>query len=173
MGQISMNKCLGMLLFLLVLSLAACKINSSDTKIQYMPDMADSPVIDSQGGFIDPPDHSIATGAILYPENQTEAGEVLKNPVPSTPETIAEGKRLWMIFCKNCHGLEGQGDGTLGPTYPYPPTLITDPYRAMADGSYYYHITKGGSIMPAYGNRVSSEERWQIINYIRSLQNKG
>ncbi|MBI2879054.1 MAG: cytochrome c [Candidatus Rokubacteria bacterium] len=98
-----------------------------------------------------------------------EQGSRMKNPVTPTPESVARGKPLYAIYCAPCHGPEGAGDGPVGPKF-IPATDLRQPAtQQKSDGYLAHYIGHGGAIMPAYGEAISVEERWDIVNYVRSL----
>ena len=106
--------------------------------------------------------------------NQTLAGMQLVNPVAYDDESVAEGKRLFNIYCSICHGKTGDGDGYLYTSglFPAKPTSLIDSYvQNKPDGEIYYVITAGSisGLMGPHGTQVTPDERWEIINYIRSL----
>jgi len=164
------------LVFAATSMLVSCDRNrdgySSSTKLQYVPDMADTPVSKTQRTYLDPPAGSVATGAILYPETAVESEELLENPFPGSDYVIAKGRHLWGIFCVTCHGADAGGDHSLGDTYPRPPDLRHSAFQDRGDGYFFHVITFGNVIMPGYGHAISSVERWQIIHYLRQLQNE-
>ncbi len=109
--------------------------------------------------------------------DQKKAGEVLTNPVPATDENLAEGKRLYGIFCADCHGAGGKGDGHLytAKLFPARPRDLTSSYvQDMPDGSIFFIITEGSvsGLMGPHGVQISPENRWKIVNYIRSFVKK-
>lgn len=171
-----------------LLATAACKRDPNQTKMQYVPDMADTAALKSQRDYLQPPEGSVALSAksykaVLmkgpagaedfprpYPATIEEAEKTLQNPVPATPEALAQGKALWGKFCITCHGADGAGDGSITDIYPKPPNLIAKDYPARKDGFYFHKMTFGGAIMPSYGHAISAEERWMIAHYIHELQ---
>ena len=109
--------------------------------------------------------------------NQTLAGMQLVNPVVYDDESVAEGKRLFNIYCSICHGKTGNGEGYLFTSglFPAKPTSLIDSYvQNKPDGDIYYVITAGSisGLMGPHGTQVTPDERWEIINYIRSLVKK-
>lgn len=95
------------------------------------------------------------------------------NPVPPNPDSIAAGEALYLENCLPCHGSTGAGDGPVGRTLNPPPadlTLHTQP-GVHPDGRLYNWITNGfqDSVMPAFNEKLSNEERWHLVNYIRTL----
>lgn len=100
-----------------------------------------------------------------------------KNPVPSTPESIAKGKELYFERTKGncifCHGETGAGNEANLPRLRRKPADLTKKERmtAMTDGEIFWKISKGiTGIMPAGEIRMKEpEERWHVVNYIRTL----
>lgn len=90
------------------------------------------------------------------------------NPVPPTPESIARGRMLFVQNCISCHGETGRGDGPLAAMLPLPPANLYDHVPYHPDQFFYNVITRGiGGIMPAFGNTISEEDRWNILNFLR------
>lgn len=73
-------------------------------KVQYVPDMADAPTMKPQENYLEPPQGSVATNAILYPATVEEAEKSLKNPLPNEPQVVALGEKTYNTFCVPCHG---------------------------------------------------------------------
>jgi mono/diheme cytochrome c family protein len=95
-----------------------------------------------------------------------------KNPVPATPQSLAHGQRLFATYCQPCHGPGGKGDGLVTPRFIPPPDLTSAMVQAKTDGHFSYYIGYGGAIMPAYGEALSVTDRWDIVNFMRSLAKK-
>jgi mono/diheme cytochrome c family protein len=98
------------------------------------------------------------------------------NPVPSSAESIAKGKELYMERTKGncvfCHGETGAGNEANLPRLRRKPADLTNKERmsAMTDGELFWKISKGiTGIMPAGEKRMTEEERWHVVNYIRTL----
>jgi mono/diheme cytochrome c family protein len=95
-----------------------------------------------------------------------------KNPVELNLASIAEGKRLYgATDCAMCHGKEGDGKGVLAKDVNM---NLHDWRRAASlekftDGELSYLVVKGKGRMPAYENRETPEQIWEIVNYIRSM----
>ena len=105
-----------------------------------------------------------------------EDADKTKNPTTVTPESIAKGKELYMEKTKGncvfCHGDTGTGNEANMPRLRRKPADLTNKERmtAMTDGEVYWKITKGiQGIMPAGEKRMSEEERWHVVNYVRTL----
>jgi len=102
--------------------------------------------------------------------------ELIDNPYAITDDGLARGKELYNTFCAICHGEKGDGNGYLardGGAYPVAPAqLISDEFTAASNGRFYHSIMYGKNLMGSYKDKISYEERWQVIHYIRSLQAK-
>lgn len=96
-----------------------------------------------------------------------------KNPIAADAQSLARGKKLFDIHCTPCHGPAGKGDGPVTPRFIPPPDLTSQPVQAKSDGHFSYYIGYGGAIMPAYGEALSVNDRWDIVNHLRALAKKG
>jgi mono/diheme cytochrome c family protein len=106
-------------------------------------------------------------GSHAHPQ-VTEEEAVRGNPVESSPESIQRGQMLFFQNCTLCHGESGRGDGPAARTLPIPPANLYDHIPYHPDQFFYSVITNGLSgIMPAFGNQLSDEDRWHILNFLR------
>jgi mono/diheme cytochrome c family protein len=95
----------------------------------------------------------------------------MKNPAPGDKASIAMGKLLWTKHCKSCHGSVGAGDGTKATSLK---TKMNDfsskAVQSATDGELYYKSFVGRDEMPNYEKKIiDEEERWAIINFIRTM----
>jgi mono/diheme cytochrome c family protein len=96
------------------------------------------------------------------------------NPIPSNPESIAKGKELYLTKgnCIFCHGETGAGNQTNLPRLRRTPADLTDK-KVMSkntDGELFWKVTRGiPMIMPPGEKRLNEEERWHVVNYIKTL----
>lgn len=84
---------------------------------------------------------------------------------------MARGQDRYAIYCTPCHGALGDGNGItkqygMGAT----PTYHDDRLRNMADGEIYNTITNGKGNMLSYADKLTPEDRWAVIAYVRALQ---
>lgn len=98
------------------------------------------------------------------------------NPVSASAESIAKGKEFYLERTKGncifCHGETGSGNEANLPRLRRKPADLANKERmkAMTDGELFWKISKGiNGIMPAGEKRMSEEERWHVVNYIRTL----
>jgi mono/diheme cytochrome c family protein len=93
-----------------------------------------------------------------------------KNPIASTQESIAAGQKIYSKTCAMCHGKGGDADGPAVIELNIHPAKLSDPKLATeSDGSLFWKITTGKKPMPTYGKRFSETDRWNLVNYIRTL----
>lgn len=96
------------------------------------------------------------------------------NPVPNTPEVLAEARAHWADHCATCHANDGSGETPLGThTYPPAPDLRLPATQQMTDGELFYVIQNGIrlSAMPAWGGSGDHDEQdsWKLVHFIRHL----
>ena len=109
-------------------------------------------------------------GELSYPKEEREAAALRKNPVAASPESVRTGGQLFSIYCTPCHGATGKGDGLVAAKF-VPPADLTNPelQKARTDGYWQSYLSAGGSVMPSYAEALTSEERWHVVNYLRTL----
>ena len=100
------------------------------------------------------------------------AARTLVNPLDSTAEVIAEGKRLYGIFCTHCHGDDGQTPGLVGEKYLGVPSYTSPAVKNLNQGHIFHVLSRGIRRMPSHASQLSIEERWQIARYVQVLQNQ-
>lgn len=173
--------------------ISACSHDNRKPGLEFMPEMyrspgyetyAPSPLTADSASAMTPVAGTISRGQMMafnYPntnEGYEAAGKELTNPLPVTEENLAEGKRKFEIFCVHCHGVTGDGKGTLNITSkgggPFPvPSYFDDAHKDLTDGKMFFSITYGKNLMGPHAPQVSQEDRWRIIMYINKLQNDG
>jgi len=105
--------------------------------------------------------------ATVHVADRDEATKLI-NPIPATPDSVNKGKALFTIYCTPCHGVSGTGDGLVGEKLVLRPFNLTSAsVQSIPDGLIFGYITFGGAVMPIYGNDLSPNERWHVVNYVR------
>lgn len=110
------------------------------------------------------------------PEDAVRAGEQLTNPYSKSAEeqnaAADRGAIVFQAFCTSCHGGDGNGNGPVAQRgFPPPPSLLTGKSRDMKDGQLFHILTCGqNNIMPPFDTQLSPSRRWDVIAYIRRLQ---
>ncbi len=106
-------------------------------------------------------------------ELKTADLDSLRNPLPSTPETVASGKLKYSYYCIQCHGPKTDGMGTVGQSFsPLPSDLRQVLVQDQSDGDLFYKIGMGYMRHPPLAATIAVDDRWAIITYIRSLASK-
>jgi len=97
------------------------------------------------------------------------------SPTGFSTGSIVQGAALYQTHCAACHGAEGHGDGPLASTLPVPPADLTAGHLWMhSDGDLFHWLTdgikapRGGQAMPGFGQALSEDERWALIDYARA-----
>ena len=95
------------------------------------------------------------------------------NPIPPNPDSVAIGRPLYLANCLPCHGPAGKGDGPVGLTLnPRPADLSLHAVPGVhTDGQLWTWITNGypGSVMPSFKAVLTDDQRWNVVNYVRTL----
>jgi putative copper resistance protein D len=96
----------------------------------------------------------------------------LRPSVPYAAASVLQGQALYRVHCQNCHGVAGYGDGPGGAGLPRHPANLTAQHAAdHTAGDLFWWLTRGipGSGMPGFADRLGTEERWDLINFVRAL----
>src|ERR1700737_1631910 len=94
-------------------------------------------------------------------------------PVPVNANTIALGQKLYVGNCMTCHGPSGRGDGPGAAALEKRPADLTARVKAGAtDGELFWKISEGRSPMISWKGVLSETQRWELVNYIKSLAGK-
>ena len=98
----------------------------------------------------------------------------LVNPVKTSPESIAQGKKAYGFDCAMCHGKEGAGDGDLAESMHLKLKDYRDAsaLKDLTDGEIYGVIMSGKGQMTGEEGRMKPEQVWNVVNYVRSLAKK-
>ena len=155
---------------------------------EFLPDMAHAPRYNAfapNPEFADgqtlqlPPPGSIARGSMPLhygptPQDALRAGEELHSPVDGNNAQAQErGAVVFATYCAACHGPRATGDGTVTQRgFPSPPSLLLAHALNMKDGQVFHVLTYGQGNMPSYAGQVSRQDRWNVIAYLRTLQNQ-
>jgi mono/diheme cytochrome c family protein len=113
-----------------------------------------------------------AHGAKNWPA--PEEAKKLKNPVPNTADSLAAAKVVYADNCAQCHGEAGKGDGPEAPMYDVKPADFSDAHMMgeMTEGEIFWKISEGRRPMPSFKKQLTDEQRWQLVNYLRTLAPK-
>lgn len=173
-----------------VVSLFSCK-EKNGLAPEYMPDMFRSPSIETYVDYGEvrdkqhpemkdkmsamlPVKGTIPRGFMPYPyentvEDYEKAGVSLKNPLVYSEQIVKEGEVLFGMFCIQCHGASGQGDGILVQREKFPPLPVKFvPGLTIPEGKMFHSITYGRNLMGSHASQLTKEERWKLVYFIRT-----
>ena len=189
-----MKKIKILLAFLLMATLATA-IESCDGKREpgkiYMPDMTYSRAFEAYApnnlkdegvNYIPyPVEGTIRRGDLLpFTLPKDSAGYAmskdLKDPLPPLDSVqMGEAQRLFNINCAICHGpkLDAQGPLSTGGKIPAVANLTLKQYVDMPVGTMFYSVTYGKNNMGSYASQLTREQRWMVIQYVKSQQLQG
>jgi mono/diheme cytochrome c family protein len=91
------------------------------------------------------------------------------NPVKPTAESLASGKKIFGFDCAQCHGTAGDGKGNVPKDLKIPDLTKAETLKDYTDGALFYRIKRGHGGMPPEGDRVQTDQLWDLVNYVRSL----
>ena len=115
-------------------------------------------------------ENTVARGA-LVDDNLYVAKDSDAFPLPVDRELLERGEERYQIFCSPCHGLQGDGNGTVAMRgMKHPPSYHQDRLRQATNGYFYDNITNGFGAMYGYSAQIPPRDRWAIIAYVRALQ---
>ena len=101
------------------------------------------------------------------------SADTIKNPLKGDMASILAGRKIYTQLCVTCHGDKGKGDGIAAPGLARPPADHTSGFvQNQTDGALFWIITVGNNPMPTYKKTITTLQRWQVINYIRTLAKK-
>ena len=103
--------------------------------------------------------------------NAPESAKQKSNPVPADEASIALGKKVYVKECLSCHGKRVKGDGpSIATLEKSPGNLLLPKVQSQTDGELFWKITEGRKPMPSTKKSLTEEQRWQVVNYIRTLK---
>lgn len=120
------------------------------------------------------PEGTLPTSGGELPMTRAEMTAYERNPLAPTPEDLAAGRGLYTTNCAPCHGDSGSGDGPVAHLLKTKPKdLVNGVSKHLPDGYLYGTIRDGGIAMPSYADAMSAHERWQVVTFVRSMQQAG
>jgi len=91
-----------------------------------------------------------------------------KNPVAADAVSVGRGKAVYTAECASCHGNSGKGDGPSAKDLEKSAGDMTK-LRGQSDGALFWKITEGKKPMASYA-KLSEQQRWDVVNYMRTLK---
>lgn len=164
------------------LVLASCN-DSQSRGVVFMPDMYRGPAIEMFEPYNDtisalkPVEGTIPRGFMAYdhyPADQAgyDSAKVhleMPKSFPTDSMTLAEGAKLYKIFCSQCHGDKGDGQGVLVKNEKF---LGVPNYadREITEGSIFHVVTYGKGVMGSHASQITPKERWKITQHVLKLR---
>ena len=104
-----------------------------------------------------------------------EEAKLRRNPIQSSPAALDAARAIYLDKCVQCHGETGKGDGSDAAMYYPSPASLIDAKRmsGVTDGELFYEISQGRKPMPSFKKRLTEEQRWQLVLFVRSLSAPG
>ena len=99
--------------------------------------------------------------------------KAIQNPIAKIERGVSavRGKKIFKTRCMICHGPKGLGDGPGGKALdPNPQNLTLSMVKDQTDGELFWKVSMGRNAMIKWGPILSENERWDVINYVRTLQ---
>jgi mono/diheme cytochrome c family protein len=95
----------------------------------------------------------------------------MKNPVAQSDASTKAGLAVFTKNCASCHGKAGLGDGVKARTLKdFPGNFSKAGFQSLADGDIFYKTKTGRDEMPKYDGKLSDDDIWNVVNYIRTLK---
>lgn len=164
---------------------SGCHMDKSKPNFELIQDMMESPSIKPQEYDESSPNHS---GMRVPPEGTQPVGfepyryakdidgaAKNQNPLAArySEDILKVGLKFYSTNCAICHGERGEGGEKLSVGEKMalkPPSLLTEKVNKWTDGQIYHVITVGQGVMGPYASHIPQKYRWQVVNYIRTLQ---
>jgi mono/diheme cytochrome c family protein len=160
-----------------VLGLAACNPDDVVHKVDWFTTMRHQRGFKPYARPIAPVDGTVPVTGWEAPIEMNATAK-LANPRAKTAESINRGRLVYETYCVVCHGAAGKGDGPVsmlaGGPFPAVRNLTDDVARGRSDGYLYGVLVNatamGRGLMPRYGDKIKDTDRWDVVNYVRTLQ---
>ncbi len=169
---------------LIMTSMISCN-NKRKPQVQYMPDMYVSVPYDANGT------HSAGDvvvnrlpvagtvsrkGIVAYDIPDTNDGYEkakveLKSPLKKDETNLANGKKMYGIYCAVCHGAKGDGNGILSQRDKFN-GIPNYKDRDITEGSIYHVLMYGKNLMGSHSSQLTYNERWQVVQYVEKLKSE-
>ncbi len=111
-------------------------------------------------------------------EEKLASVKLMQNPLSADGKSVAAGREIYYGkgLCASCHGESGKGDGPGGASFdPGPRDFTNASWQSIrTDGEIFTAITEGTQYgMIAYGDNLTDNESWQVVNYLRTFGARG
>ncbi|MDE2686675.1 MAG: copper resistance protein CopC [Chloroflexota bacterium] len=112
----------------------------------------------------------MAAWLLISAQAASETYAIVRNPIPPTADSVASGRANYERHCMTCHGEHGLGDGPGGIGLEPPPADLSIHVPLHGDAELFRFVSDGieGTSMVALSDRLTEDEIWHIINFIRA-----
>jgi mono/diheme cytochrome c family protein len=137
-------------------------------RINFPTNMADQLSIASEEG----PRLAAPAAAIPVQGPVLIAGQPASEPIPTSANSVQRGKVYFGLICQMCHGPQGKGNGTVGAFFTpiKPADLTSSAVQQLSDNDIFLVLTQGFGAMPSMAGNLGVQDRWDVINYVRTLK---
>jgi len=103
-------------------------------------------------------------------EGYLKAADSLTNPLMPSSYNIRKGKDLYMLYCKHCHGINGNSKAPMIDQRKYPPPPnFRSRLPLLRDGQIFHSLHFGKNLMPGNEKELNDEEKWQLVFFIKTF----
>ena len=125
----------------------------------------EAPLLIKEAGLV-----PINGGEAIY---RASAGTDLMSPIDmAQPAVIDRGKAVYLIYCAQCHGLNYDGNGTVGQSFaPLPTDLRSAKVQESPAGVLFKNVSYGipDGRQPPLHATITVDDRWKVIAFVKSL----
>jgi len=115
----------------------------------------------------------LSIGAVDASQAKAGTARTAPNPPAATPKSVAAGEKVFRTYCRMCHGNDAKGDGPQAPPGSHPPNLTDDTWLHGSTDAEILEVIRTGVgpkfDMKGFRSRLTDEEMWSVIHYLRSL----
>ena len=115
----------------------------------------------------------LSIGAVDASQAKAGTSRTPPNAPAATPKSIAAGEKVFRSNCRMCHGNDARGDGPQAPPGSHPPNLTDDTWNHGSTDAEILEVIRNGVgpkfDMKGFRSRLTDEEMWNVIHYLRSL----
>lgn len=103
---------------------------------------------------------------------ETVPAEFAGQTNPYGTEVAPQGAEAYQLYCVNCHGETGRGDGPGSASLVPPPKNLVELQSMVEDDYLFWRISEGkrGTAMVAWKGILTAEQIWQVVSFIRTLE---
>lgn len=167
-----LKQLLGVFAVLVVLAAGLLLFTQDVLKLEWVSFMEIQPSYSKMEEPLPLPERSVPVQGVAYLLD--EAGQPIppENPIPADEESVARGAIFYQYNCVMCHGEQGDGRGALSAFLitQKPADLTSALVQDQTDGQIFLTLTNGKGFMPYMRENLTVRDRWDVVNFVRTLQ---